>query len=124
MLIVSIILYRKTKNDIGQSGEFSKLFRLPAETAKGYEIDYIYKSNIAGTRSGTMTLAVDPENDTFNFADDYNFAGDGVYSENLRFTAQLYDEDVNLDIDTVAIMMLNSTSSDNAVLHYKVKIKS
>jgi hypothetical protein len=112
------------KINISQSGEFSKLFRLPAETTKGYEIDYIYKSNIAGTRSGTMTLVVDPENDTYNFADDYEFTGNNFYADNLRFTAQLYDEDVNLDIDTVAIMMLNSTDSDNAVMHYKVKIKS
>ena len=29
------------KLTIGQSGEYTKLFRLPAETTKGYEIDYI-----------------------------------------------------------------------------------
>lgn len=113
------------KITIGQSGEFSKLFRLPAETAKGYEIDYIYKSStVNATRNGTLSLVVDPINDTYNISDDYDFTGDNLYAENLRFTANNYDEDADSSVDTVAIMMLNLTASDVAVLHYNVKIKS
>lgn len=112
------------KLNIGQSGEYSKLFRLPADTTKGYEIDYIYKSTIAGTRTGTITLVVDPVNDTFNLSDNYEFTGNSLYAENLKFTAQNYDEDGDISIDTVAIMMLNLTSSDVATLRYKVKTKS
>ena len=110
---------------IGQSGEFTKLFRLPADTAKGYEIEYVYKSqSIAASRTGIISLVVDPVNDTFNLSDDYNFTGNNTYAENLKFTAQNYDEDGDLTVDTVAVMMLNLTSSDNAVMHYKVKSKS
>ena len=110
---------------IGQSGEFSKLFRLPAETNKAYEIDYIYRSSVvSATRTGTMSLVVDPENNTYNFSDDYNYTGDSIYAENLKFTAQNYDENGDTVVDTVAIMMLNLTSSDNATLYYKVKTKS
>jgi hypothetical protein len=110
---------------IGQSGEYSKLFRLPAETIKGYEIDYVYKSStVVASRSGTMTLIVDPTNNTFTFSDDYDYTGDLNFAENLKFTAQNYDEDGDLTVDTVAVMMLNLTSSDNATLHYKVKTKS
>ena len=110
---------------IGQSGEYTKLFRLPADTSKGYEIQYIYKSSaVAASRTGTMILVVDPDNNTFTFSDDYNYTGDGIYSENLKFTAQNYDEDGNTVVDTVAIMMLNLTSSDNATLYYRVKTKS
>ena len=113
------------KLTIGQSGEYSKLFRLPADTAKGYEIDYVYKSNqVAASRTGIMTLVVDPANDTFTFSDDYNYTGSNTYAENLKFTAQNYDENGDLTIDTVAIMMLNLTSSDNATMYYKVKTKS
>ena len=112
------------KLTIGQSGEYSKLFRLPADTTKGYEIDYIYKSIVSGTRTGTMTLVVDPVNNTFNFSDDYNFTGLPGDAEKLKFTAQNYDEDGDTEVDTVAIMMLNSTSSDDATLYYKVKTKS
>ena len=113
------------KLTIGQSGEYSKLFRLPAETTKGYEIDYIYKSSIVdAVRTGKLTLVVDPANDTYNISDDYDFTGDNLYAENLKFTANNYDEDGNTVVDTVAIMMLNLTSSDNATMYYKVKTKS
>ena len=112
------------KLTIGQSGEYSKLFRLPADTAKGYEIEYVYKSStVAASRTGTMTLVVDPTNDTFTFSDDYNYTGNNTYAENLKFTAQNYDEDGDLSVDTVAIMMLNLTSSDVATMYYKVKTK-
>ena len=110
---------------IGQSGEYIKLFRLPADVAKGYEIDYVYKSShIAASRTGTMVIVVDPTNDTVNFSDDYNYTGSNTYAENLKFKAQTYDEDGDLTVDTLAIMMLNLTSSDNATLYYKVKTKS
>ena len=113
------------KLTIGQSGEYTKLFRLPADTAKGYEIDYVYKSSyVAASRSGTMTLVVDPTNNTFTFSDEYNYTGNNTYAENLKFTAANYDENGDLSVDTVAVMMLNLTSSDNATMYYKVKTKS
>ena len=113
------------KLTIGQSGEYSKLFRLPAETTKGYEIDYIYKSSfVTATRTGRLTLVVDPANNTYNISDDYEYTGDSLYAENLKFTANNYDEDADTEVDTVAIMMLNLTSSDSAVLYYNVKTKS
>lgn len=113
------------KLTIGQSGQYSKLFRLPADTTKGYEIDYIYKSSfVTATRTGTITLVVDPVNNTYNISDDYEFTGDNLYAENLKFTANNYDEDGNIIVDTVAIMMLNLTISDQAIMYYKVKTKS
>jgi hypothetical protein len=112
------------KLTIGQQ-DWSKLFKLPADTAKGYEIEYVYKSTqVAASRIGTMTLVIDPENDTFTFSDDYNYTGNSIYAENLRFNAQNYDEDADNSVDSVAIMMLNLTSSDTATMHYKVKTKS
>ena len=113
------------KLTIGQSSTPTKLFRLPADEAKAYEIEYIYKSNfVEATRTGVMTLVVDPVNDKFTFSDDYDFVGNGTWSEKLQFTAQNYDEDGNSSVDTVAIMMLNLTLSDDATLNYKVKTKS
>ena len=113
------------KLTIGQSGEYTKLFRLPAETTKGYEIDYIYKSSyVAAARTGTLTLVVDPVNNTYNISDDYEYTGNNTYAENLKFRAQNYDENGDTVIDTTAIMMLNLTVSDTAILYYKVKTKS
>jgi hypothetical protein len=71
-----------------------------------------------------MTLVVDPVNDKFTFSDEDDFVGNGTWSEKLQFTAQNYDEDGNSSVDTVAIMMLNLTLSDDATLNYKVKTKS
>jgi hypothetical protein len=115
--------YKLSLGQLSDPNQYSKLFRLPADTTKGYEIDYIYRSLLAGTRSGTMTLVVDPINDTYNFSDEYDFTGAGN-AQNLKFKAELFDEDATTINDTVAIMMLNLTISDDAELHYKVKIKS
>jgi hypothetical protein len=110
---------------ISQSGEYTKLFRLPADTTKAYEIEYIYKSStVQATRTGTMTAVVDPANNTVEFDDEYTYTGNSTFSQNLKFTAQNYDENGDSLVDTIAIMMLNLTSSDNATLYYKVKTKS
>jgi hypothetical protein len=72
-----------------------------------------------------MTLVVDPTAATNNFADDYEYTGnEGVYQNNLKFKAQTYDENGVGGVDTIAIMMLNLTSSDDAVINYKIKTKS
>jgi hypothetical protein len=105
------------KLSLNNSGEFTKLFRLPAETTKGYEIDYIYKSNIVdATRIGTMTLVVDPVNDTYNFSDEYDYTGNIIYSEQLSFDANLYDEDGDTNNDTVSVMMQNLTANSSGTI--------
>jgi hypothetical protein len=111
---------------IGESGTPVKLFKLPAsDNGKGYEIDYIYKSNnVNAMRSGVLKIAVDPVNDQHLLSDEYEYLGDGAYQESLVFQADNYDENSDLSVDTVAVMMLNSTSSDEATLTYTVKYKS
>lgn len=111
---------------IGEAGSPIKLFKLPAaDNGKGYQIDYIYKSNsVEAMRSGTLKVAVDPVNDRHLLSDEYEYLGDGAYQESLVFQANNYDENSDLAIDTLAIMMLNSTSGDEATLTYTVKYKS
>ena len=111
---------------IGEAGSPIKLFKLPAaDNGKGYEIDYIYKSNsVQAMRSGVMKIAVDPVNDEHLLSDEYEYLGDGNYQESLVFQADNYDENTDGTVDTIAIMMLNSTSSDEATLTYTVKYKS
>jgi hypothetical protein len=106
------------KLTIGSSpNDFIKLFRLPAETNKAYEIDYIYKSNIvSATRTGTMSIVVDPKNDKNNFSDEYNYTGDDFYADHLKFTAQNYDEDGDSIIDTVGVMMQNKTATSYGII--------
>lgn len=106
-------------------GEYAKFFKLPAATKTGYKIDYVYKSNaVNASRSGTLTLMVDPTNNTYNLSDEYDYTGDSNFAQNLKFKAQNYDENGDTVVDTVAIMVLNSTSSDDASFVYTVKSKS
>lgn len=110
---------------LGQYGEATRLFKLPASNRQGYVIDYLYRSNqVNATRNGTLNLVVDPNNNTYNITDEYDYTGDSNFQENLRFLAQNYDEDGDTEVDTVAIMVLNFTSSDQAELVYTVKYKS
>jgi|TARA_B110000285_G_scaffold209958_1_gene251414 hypothetical protein len=110
---------------VGSYGEYSKLFRLPADTTRAYEIDYVYISSaVSAQRTGKFEILVNPTTNLVTLTDSYDFIGDSNLAQNLKFKAQNYDEDSNSSVDTVAIMVLNSTNSDNAVLTYKVKIKS
>lgn len=110
---------------ISQYGEFSKLIKLPADTVKGYIIEYIYKSNqVEAYRSGTIELVVDPINLRASISDDYLYRGDTLFSQNLEFLSEVYDENGDGTVDTVAIMVLNSTSSDNATITFNIKSKS
>ncbi len=110
---------------IPELGEYTKLAKFPAEIGKGIEIEYLYKSNqIDATRSGTIRITVNPTTDVQTLTDDYDFVGDQSFADNLRFIAQNFDENGDSDIDTVALMVLNSTSSDDAEFYYRVKTKS
>lgn len=108
-----------------QFSEYSKLFRLPADTTRAFEIDYIYKSSaVNAQRTGKMEVIVNPTNNIVDLVDSYDYIGDASLAENLKFKAQTFDENSNSSVDTIAIMVLNSTSSDNAELTYTVKTKS
>ena len=116
--------YPQTLN-LTSYGEYSKFLKLPAETRSGYEINYMYKSNaVNACRSGKLLLVVDPENNTYNLSDEYEYTGDTSFERNLKFIAQNYDENDDTMVDTIAIMVLNSTSSDTATFVYTVKSKS
>ena len=105
--------------------EPTKLFKLPAaDRGRGYVIDYFYRSNqVDAVRNGVLNLVVDPNNSTYNITDEYDYTGDGLYQENLEFLAQTFDENGDGDVDTIGIMVLNFTSSDEADFTYTVKYK-
>ena len=110
---------------VSELNEYTKLFKFPANSHKGLEIDYLYKSNqIEAVRKGTITVTVNPFSDQFLLSDSFDFVGDSANAENLRFQAQSFDEDGDAEVDTVAIMVLNSTSSDDGDLYYRVKTRN
>lgn len=113
--------------EIGNYGEFTKLFRLPIEeTGTGYEIDYIYRSTqYEATRTGKLEICIDRYTDRLpSIVDEYTYFGDANYEDNLVFNAERIDENGDTDVDTLAILVLNSTVGDNATLTYTVKRKA
>ncbi len=110
---------------LGELGEYTKVAKFPADVGKSIELDYLYRSNqVQATRSGTIRITVDPTNDAQILSDDYDFIGDNSFAENLRFEAQNFDENGDDQVDTIALMVLNSTSSDDANLYFRVRTKS
>lgn len=110
---------------VTQYNEYTKLFRLAADADRAYQIDYIYKSNAANAqRTGTLDVVVNPGNNLISMSDTFDYVGDANNAQNLKFKAQTFDEDSNSSVDTLAIMVLNSTSNDNAYFTYTVKTKS
>ena len=116
---------RTHKISLTEYAEATKLFKLPAATrGRGYVIDYFYKSNqVEATRNGELNIVVDPINGNYQLTDEYDFVGDTIYGENLQFLGQTFDENGDGDIDTIGIMVLNFTSSDEADLTYTVRYK-
>lgn len=111
--------------EISESPEATKLFKLPAALrARNYVIEYSYRSNLNAYRTGTMTIVVDPANDTYNLTDEYDFTGDQDLQENLSFDIQLFDENGDNNVDTIGVMVLNYTASDLAQFTYNVRYKS
>ena len=112
------------KLQINFTGTYEKLFKLPADSRKSFEIEYMYvSSQVNATRTGTLYVVVDPVNNTQALSDEYDYIGDSAYQETLKFKAQTFDENGDLSIDTIAVMMLNSTTSDVANFYYRVKTK-
>jgi hypothetical protein len=102
-----------------------RLFRLPAEATKSFEIDYLYVSNqVDAMRQGTLEITINPSGaGQLHLVDNFDYVGDSGFEENLTLTAQLFDEDFDGTLDTVAVLVLNSTTSDDADFYFTIKTK-
>lgn len=115
---------------VTEQNQFSRLFKLPVDNRRGYSIEYVYKSDsVSALRSGTLTIAVDPINETASITDDYDYTGDIEFAENLEFSTDLLSETGIVDssgiaIDAIAITMRNTTDNDSGTIYYKVKTKT
>ena len=78
--------------ELSQVGTPQLLFRLPADTTKSFDIDYWYKTDVLGrvfSRSGTLTVFVNRENNSVSVMDDYDISGLDSIGESLQFSAVL-----------------------------------
>jgi hypothetical protein len=102
-----------------------RLFRLPADSKKSFEVDYLYISNqVDAMRQGTLEITINPTGSgQLHLVDNFDYVGDTGFEENLTLTAQLFDEDFDGTLDTVAVNVLNSTTSDDADFYFTIKTK-
>lgn len=100
-----------------------KLFRLPAETRKSFEVDYLYVSNqVDAIRHGTLEITVNPAaSGQISLVDNYDFVGDSGVEGNLQLSAQLVDENIDGTLDTLSVLVLNSTNNDSADFYFTIK---
>jgi hypothetical protein len=116
------------KISVSQYTQSTRFFRLPVDKTTGYEIEYLYVSRVHdASRQGTMRLIVNTGSSVLTarkqLTDDYEYAGDPSWAEDLKFTAEIFDENGDGIVDTAAIMIVNSLLNDNADFYYRVKIK-
>jgi hypothetical protein len=109
--------------DTPQQGA-QRFFKLPIDRVTGYEIEYLYTSKVENAaRQGTMNLIANPNSQQHQLTDDYEYAGNPAWAESLKFSAEIFDENSDGIVDTVAIMAVNSLVNDDADFYYRVKIK-
>ena len=114
------------KLQIPELEELTKIFRLPADSFKTHIIEYTFQSTeYEVRRQGVLEVTIDPTLTVdpslkISLSDDYNYIGNQNYQDNITFEAVL-DENT---LDSVGILMLNSTIDDTAEFHYRVKTKS
>jgi len=110
---------------IVQTGAGTTIFRLPADSDKSYEVDYIYRSNqVDALRRGTLRFTVDYSESTVEIAEEYEYNGNSAYLTSLSFNASLTDEDSDASIDTLVVTYENTVTSDTANFWFKVKTYS
>ena len=103
------------------------VFKLPADKKKAYEVEYfLVFSSIAGVRSGTMEIVVDPETTpatgTTSLADEYSYTGSSVFADSVDFYSKLTDRNGDSLVDTLEVRVLNSNQT--GTLYFRVKTKS
>jgi len=106
-------------------GSYTKIIKFPANGPKNIEVDYFYKSNqVDAVRKGTINITVSPISDRNIMSDNYDFVGNNSYEQSLQFRTENFDDDGDTVVDTVALMVLNSTNNDNADFYFRVKTEN
>lgn len=110
------------KLNVNEQNTFQKFFRLPGNSKKRMIIDYVYSSSAYNiTRTGVLEVSVDPVGNFISSSEEFDYAGDENFVENLQFKFETRDEDGDSLVDTVAVMMLNSSLNDIGEFNYTIK---
>jgi len=101
------------------------LYRLPADSLKAFDIEYLYVSNEKDAmRQGTLEIVANPVTNKIQLVDDVNYNGNDTWNESLEFSVQFSDRNMDGTLDTIEVYVLNSTTADDADLYWKVNTKT
>ena len=101
------------------------IYRLPADSTKAFEIDYLYVSNEKdATRQGKIEIVANPVTNSIQLVDDTTYTGSATWLESLEFSVQFSDRNMDTTLDTIEVYVLNSTTADDADLYWKINTKT
>jgi hypothetical protein len=98
------------------------LFRLPAEATKKYHVEYVYKTTVENrffTRSGTITVVINRENNSVTLSDEYDYVGNDTYEESLEFSAGLVQYG-----NSYTVQVRQQNPLDQGELTYRISSRS
>lgn len=104
----------------------TELFRLPADTIRTYEIEYVFQasgSTSQGIRKGKLSIHVDPTatgaQSESSVDDDYTWTGLSSDGDALQFYVELVDLDSDLLKET-AVVKYSNTLAGQGNIRYKI----
>lgn len=125
--VEGIIIYdsQTTEINISQYTAPTRIFRLPGASTTIYNVDYWYSStHVDAKRQGKLTILLDYDNNDVKIVDEYEYIGSSSFEDNIEFSVATSDEDTDSDIDTVVVLMQNTTSLDTGKLRFNVSTKT
>ena len=109
---------------VGEYDQPSRIINLSVSGYQTIEVQYKYKSNqYDAFRSGVLRINANSITGEVSINDEFDYAGDSLYLNNISFLTQNYNNSGSFQyaIDTLGILMLNSTNNDTADFYYSVK---
>ena len=107
---------------IGQAGSNTTLFKLPADSDKVFEIEYVYRSTaVNAMRHGVLRYTCDRAVEDVQTVDEFEYTGDAAFVTNLTFSGTLIDADADAELDTLVVVHENTTTADSGSILFKVK---
>lgn len=84
------------------AGTNVKFFRLPQSITQSFDIEYSLKSTVYNAvRQGILRIVV--HNGVVQITDEFDYSGDEIYLDNIKFDAILTNEDGDLTDETVSV---------------------
>lgn len=105
------------------TGTNVKFFRLPQSVTQSFSIEYILKSTVYNAvRVGTLKIVI--HDGSVQTTDEFDYTGDTIYLDNIKFDAILTNEDGDITDETLSIYYTSTMPvDDSSNFTFRVKNK-